>query len=222
MGKEFVHLHVHTQYSLLDGFSQIPKLMDRANEMNMGAMGITDHGTMFGVVDFFNAANATGIKPIIGVEAYLAARTMNDRENVYDRKSSHLLLLAESQAGYQNLLKISSAAQTDGFYYYPRIDRDFLADHAEGLIVTSGCMGAEVPQALLKDNPEEARRRLSWYYDVFGKDNFFIELQDHDIPEIPQLNRELIDLGKEFDFKFVATNDVHYVDHDDAHRKSVV
>ena len=142
----FAHLHVHTEYSLLDGFSNIKKLIKRVKELEMPAVGITDHGTMFGVIDFYKAATAEGIKPIIGVEAYLSARTMQDRDSKLDRSSSHLLLLAENETGYKNLLKISSAAQLDGFYYYPRIDHDFLAAHSEGIICTSGCMSAEIPR----------------------------------------------------------------------------
>ena len=179
----FAHLHVHTEYSLLDGFSNIKKLVKRVKELEMPAVAITDHGTMFGVIDFYKAATAEGIKPIIGVEAYMAARGMTDRDSKLDRSSFHLLLLAENETGYKNLLKISSAAQLDGFYYYPRIDRDFLAAHSEGLICTSGCMSAEIPRALLNDNPEEAVRRMNWYYDVFGKDNFFVELQQHNIKD---------------------------------------
>ncbi len=139
---------------------------------------------MFGVIDFYNAATEAGVKPIIGMEAYMAARGMKDRDSKLDRSSYHLLLLAENMTGYQNLLKIASAAQLEGFYYYPRIDHDFLAAHSEGLICTSGCMSAEIPRALLKENPEEAVRRMNWYYDVFGKERFFVELQHHNIKEI--------------------------------------
>lgn len=134
----FAHLHVHTEYSLLDGFSNIKKLVKRVKEMDMPAVAITDHGTMFGVIDFYNAATAAGVKPIIGLEAYMAARGMTDRDPKLDKKSFHLLLLAENEVGYRNLLQIASAAQLNGFYYYPRIDHDFLAAHSEGLICTSG------------------------------------------------------------------------------------
>ena len=219
---DFVHLHVHTQYSLLDGFSHIDKLMKRAKELEMPALGITDHGTMFGVIDFFNAAQNEGIKPIIGVEAYLSKRGMKDKEGQLDRSSTHLLLLAENMTGYKNLLKISSAAQLEGFYYSPRIDHEFLAQHSEGIICTSGCMGAEIPQSLLKDNPEEAKRKLDWYYDVFGPENFFLELQSHDIPEIPKLNKDLLALGERYKANFVATNDVHYVDQSDARLQDIM
>ena len=218
----FAHLHVHTEYSLLDGFSNIKKLLKRVKELDMPAAAITDHGTMFGVIDFYNAAIEVGIKPIIGIEAYMAARGMEDRDSKLDRSSNHLLLLAENETGYKNLLKIASAAQLEGFYYYPRIDHDFLAAHAEGLICTSGCMSAEIPKALLQDNPEEAIRRLDWYYDVFGADNFFIELQHHDIKQITQLNQQLIELGSRYSANYLATNDVHYVDPADARLQDIL
>ncbi|MCL5612293.1 MAG: DNA polymerase III subunit alpha, partial [Chloroflexi bacterium] len=218
----FAHLHVHTEYSLLDGFSNIKKLVKRVKEMNMPAVAITDHGTMFGVIDFYKAARAEGIKPIIGLEAYMAARGMTDRDSKLDKKSHHLLLLAENEAGYKNLLQIASAAQLEGFYYYPRIDRDFLAAHSEGLICTSGCMSAEIPRALLDDNPEEAVRRMNWYYDVFGPDRFFVELQQHNIPEITDLNRRLLDMGVRYSAKYIATNDVHYIDQEDARLQDIL
>ena len=188
----------------------------------MPAVAITDHGTMFGVIDFYKAATAEGIKPIIGVEAYMAARGMTDRDSKLDRSSYHLLLLAENETGYKNLLKISSAAQLDGFYYYPRIDRDFLAAHSEGLICTSGCMSAEIPRALLNDNPEEAVRRMNWYYDVFGKDNFFVELQQHNIKEITDLNKKLLEMGARYSANYLATNDVHYINQGDARLQDIL
>ncbi len=218
----FAHLHVHTSYSLLDGFSNITKLVERVKELEMPAVAITDHGTMFGVMDFYKAATKAGIKPIIGVEAYLAARTMNDRDSKLDRTSSHLLLLAENETGYKNLLKISSAAQLDGFYYYPRIDHDFLAKHAEGIIATSGCMSAEIPRLLLEEKTEEAVKRMNWYYDVFGRDNFFIELQQHNIKEITDLNKKLLEMGVKHSAKYIATNDVHYINQEDARLQDIL
>ena len=218
----FVHLHVHTEYSLLDGFSNIKKLVQRAKEMEMPALAITDHGTMFGVIDFYNTASAAGIKPIIGVEAYMAARSMKEREAQLDKKSAHLLLLAENQIGYQNLLKIASAAQLEGFYYYPRIDHDFLAAHNEGLICTSGCMAAEVPRLLQNGDLEGARKLLDWYYQVFGNERFFLELQSHDISELDTINKNLVELGRRYEARFVATNDVHYVDPKDARLQDIM
>jgi len=218
----FVHLHVHSEYSLLDGYSDIKKLVQRAQEMEMPALALTDHGTMFGVIDFYNSARKAGIKPIIGIESYLSARNMQDRDPQFDKRSSHLLLLAENQTGYLNLLKIASAAQLDGFYYRPRVDHDFLARHAEGLICTSGCMSAEVPRLLKNGQIEAARKQLDWYYDVFGADNFFIELQSHEINELEQINKHLLQLGPRYDGNFVATNDVHYVDKADARYQDIL
>ncbi len=211
----FVHLHTHTEYSLLDGFSNIKKLVQRAAEMQMPALAITDHGTMHGVIDFYNAATAAGVKPIIGLETYMAARRMTDRDAQFDKKSSHLLLLAGNETGYQNLLKIASAAQIDGFYYYPRIDHEFLADHAEGLIATTGCMAAEIPRAIDRGDLESARKKLDWYYNVFGPENFFLELQEHEIPELERINKALLQLGPRYQARYVATNDVHYINPQD-------
>jgi DNA polymerase-3 subunit alpha len=218
----FAHLHVHTEYSLLDGFSNIKKLVKRVKDLEMPAVAITDHGTMFGVIEFYNAATAAGVKPIIGMETYMAARRMTDRDSKQDKKSFHALLLAENETGYRNLLKIASASQLEGFYYYPRIDHEFLAEHSEGLICTTGCMSAEIPRALLEENPEEAVRRINWYYDVFGPDRFYVELQQHNIPEITDLNRRLVELGAKYSSKFVATNDVHYINQDDARLQDVL
>ncbi len=207
---------------MLDGFSNIKKLVKRVKELDMPAVAITDHGTMFGVIDFYKAATNAGVKPIIGVEAYMAARGMTDRDSKLDRSSYHLLLLAENETGYKNLLKISSAAQLDGFYYYPRIDRDFLAAHSEGIICTSGCMSAEIPRALLNDNPEEAVQRMNWYYDVFGKDRFFVELQQHNIKEITDLNKRLLEMGARYSANYIATNDVHYINQSDARLQDIL
>jgi len=212
---DFVHLHVHTQYSLLDGLSRIDQLVSRARDLGMESLAITDHGAMFGVIDFYRACKNAGVKPIIGVEAYLAPRRMQDRDSNLDRKAFHLLLLAKNQTGYQNLLKIASAAQLEGFYYNPRIDRDFLAAHAEGLIATSGCLAAQIPSMIMAGQDDHARDLIGWYRDVFGKENFFLELQHHDIPELEQVNRWLIENRDFADTPFVATNDVHYVMEDD-------
>ncbi|MGB9898835.1 PHP domain-containing protein, partial [Thermanaerothrix sp.] len=211
----FVHLHVHTQYSLLDGFSDIKKLVQRVKELGMPAVAITDHGAMYGVIDFFNAAQAAGVKPIIGLEAYLAPRRMQDRDPKIDRAAYHLLLLAENETGYRNLLRIASAAQLEGFYQYPRIDREFLAAHAEGLIATSGCLAAEVPQTLLKHGPEAAQRVLDWYFEVFGRERFFIELQHHNIEDLHTVNRGLLALRQRYQAHLLATNDVHYINPED-------
>ncbi|MCE5209043.1 MAG: DNA polymerase III subunit alpha [Chloroflexi bacterium] len=217
----FVHLHVHTEYSLLDGFSNINRLIKRVKELEMPAIGITDHGTMFGVVEFYRTAVAEGIKPIIGVEAYLAERTMQDRDPVLDKHSHHIVLLAENQTGYKNLLKLSSAAQLDGFYYKPRIDRKLLEAHSEGLIATSACMVGEVPRAINEGNPEKAQRRLDWYFEVFGRDRFFLELQRHDMADLEKVNQSLLTMGKRYNARFIATNDVHYINKEDAYLQDI-
>lgn len=213
--QNFVHIHLHTEYSLLDGFARIEQAVDFAKEMDMPALAITDHGTMFGVIDFYRACKAQGIKPLIGVEAYLARRTRFDRDSQRDTKPYHMLLLAENQGGYQNLLKLSSEAMLNGYYYRPRIDRDLMAEHAEGIIATSGCLAAEIPRAVETGNDERALELIGWYQDVFGKDNFFLELQEHDIPEIHKLNKWLVDHADYANVPLVATNDVHYVRYED-------
>ena len=218
----FAHLHVHTEYSILDGLSNINALVKRAKELEMPALAITDHGTMYGVVDFYYAAKEVDLKPIIGVESYLAARGMKDRDPQQDKRSSHLLLLAENQTGYKNLLKIATASQLDGFYYRPRIDHDFLAAHSEGLIATSGCMAGEIPRAINQENLEIARKKMDWYFDVFGPDNFFLELQEHEIPELEKINKTLVEMGPRYNARFIATNDVHYINPNDAFLQDVL
>jgi len=218
----FVHLHVHTEYSILDGFSNIRKLVARARELGMPALAITDHGALYGVVEFYHAAREAGIKPIIGMEAYLAARTMKERDPHEDKKSTHLLLLAENQTGYQNLLQLASAAQLEGFYYYPRIDKELLARHAEGLLCTSGCISAEVPRLLTQGQVEQARKVLDWYFELFGRERFFLELQQHNIPALEAINRALLELGERYQAQFVATNDVHYINPDEARLQDIL
>ncbi len=217
----FVHLHVHTEYSLLDGFSNINRLIKRVKELGMPAVSITDHGTMFGVVDFFRAASAEGIKPIIGLETYVAERRMYDRDPQFDKQSYHLVLLAENQTGYQNLLSLASAAQLEGFYYKPRIDHELLAAHSEGLIATSSCMVGEIPRAIREGNPDKAYRKLDWYFDVFGRDRFFLELQRHDMDDLESINQALLEMGKRYQARYIATNDVHYINESDAYLQDI-
>lgn len=218
----FVHLHVHSEYSLLDGFSNIKKLVQKVKELDMPAVALTDHGTMFGVIDFYNAAMQAGVKPIVGVESYLAPRGIRSRDPILDKKSTHLLLLAENEFGYRNLLQIASIAQLDGFYYYPRVDHELLAKYSEGLICTSGCISSEVPRLIQQGNIDEAKKQLDWYYEVFGPDRFFLELQQHDIPELDRINQNLILLGRRYDARFVATNDVHYIEQKDARFQDIM
>jgi len=188
----------------------------------MPALALTDHGTMYGTVEFYNAAIDTGIKPIIGVETYLAPRKMTDRDPRRDKRAAHMLLLAENMTGYQNLLKIASASQLEGFYYRPRIDKAFLAAHNEGLIATSGCFSGEIPRALQNNDLERAKKHLDWYLDVFGRDRFFIELQSHNIKGLAQVNQRLVELGNQNDLQFIATNDVHYIDKEDSRLQDIL
>ena len=218
----FVHLHVHTHYSLLDGFSNIKKLVTRAKDFGMPAVTISDHGTMYGVIEFYNEAKKAGIKPIIGLEGYLAPRRMTDKDSKYDKSAFHLLMLAENQVGYRNLLKIASVSQLEGFYYHPRVDKEYLAAHSEGLILTSGCLKGEVPNTILQRGAETAQPLMDWYFEVFGRDRFFIELQRHDMPELEQVNQELIKMGQRYNARYVATNDVHYVDKEDARLQDIL
>ncbi len=220
--EDFVHLHVHSQYSLLDGLSKIDDLVARAKEMGQPAVALTDHGAMHGTIDFYNAANAAGVKPIIGVEAYLTkwGRPMTGRDAQKDKDRHHILLLAQNQTGYLNLLKLVSEANTRGYYYKPRFDADLLAKYNEGLITTTGCLAGEIPTYLSdeKGPPNEslAEERLRWYLDVFGRDRFFVELQAHDIPHLHRVNKKLVALAKKYDLELLVTNDVHYVRAEDA------
>ncbi len=213
---DFVHLHVHSEYSLLDGLSRIPELVARAKEMGQPALALTDHGVMHGVIEFYKEAEKANIKPIIGVEAYLATRRMTDRDPQLDRKPYHLLLLAQNQTGYKNLLQLISEAQLKGFYQKPRFDHELLAKHAEGLIATTGCMAAEIPQLMNRGQDAAAEHQLQWYINLFGQERFFVELQEHGIEALTQINRKLLRLAKKYDLRVIATNDVHYVRQEDA------
>ncbi len=216
--EQFVHLHVHSEFSLLDGLSRINDLVQRAVDLNQPALALTDHGVMYGAIPFYRACKSAGINPIIGIETYLAARRMQDRDSKLDKNRAHMLLLAQNQTGYLNLLKIASTAQLEGYYYKPRIDRPFLADHAEGLIGTTGCMAAEIPQAILNGKMDVAHALMSEYIDIFGKERFFIELQEHSIPELTDINKKLVEMAPRYGMEnnFLATNDVHYTLADDA------
>jgi DNA polymerase-3 subunit alpha len=218
----FVHLHVHSEYSLLDGLSRIPDLVKRAKELGMPALALTDHGVLFGAINFYDEAKKAGIKPIIGMEAYLATRRMHDRDPQRDSRSYHLLILAENDAGYQNLLKMASASQLEGFYYRPRIDHEFLQAHSEGIIATTGCMSGEIPRAIIEGRHQDAQKLLDWYIEVFGKDRFFFEVQDHNITELPAVNRALLDLARRYNGNVIASNDVHYINPEDADLQDIL
>ncbi|MHB8625890.1 MAG: DNA polymerase III subunit alpha [Aggregatilineales bacterium] len=210
MSDPFVHLHVHTEYSLLDGLSKIDKLVARAKAHNATALAITDHGTMHGVIQFYRACNDNGIKPIIGMESYLAKRDRRTHDPS-ERQPYHLLLLAKNQTGYLNLLKLASEAQLTGFYAKPRVDHELLAQYHDGIIATSGCLAAEIPRAFADKSEAAAAELIGKYRDIFGPDNFFLELQSHEIPELRRLNEWLIGYGQANGIPLLATNDVHYV-----------
>ncbi len=219
---DFVHLHVHTEYSLLDGAARIKKLVERAVSMNMKALAITDHGVMYGVVDFYKAAKAAGLKPIIGCEVYTAARTRFDKQHEYDSESGHLILLAENETGYKNLLALVSAAHLEGFYYKPRVDWALLEKHHEGLICLSACLAGDVPRRLAQGDYDAAKQLAERYKDLFGAENYFLELQDHGIEEQKRINPMLIKLSGELGLGLVATNDLHYIDKSDAEYQDVL
>ena len=209
--QNFVHLHVHSQYSLLDGACRINDLVNRAAELDQPAIAITDHGCLFGVIDFYTKAIDAGVKPILGIEAYMAPNSRHDRHATGVKDGGyHLLLLTQNRTGYANLLKLGSIAYTQGFYYKPRIDKEVLREHADGLICTSACLGGEIPGALMQDDRKKAKEIAEVYLDLFGPDRFFIELQKH-IPEQDQVNPELIDLADRLGVGTVATNDVHFL-----------
>ena len=217
----FVHLHVHTQYSLLDGAARIPELVRRAKSLGQDALAITDHGVMYGVIDFYRACEKEGIKPILGMEAYVAPRSRFDRDGSQDREYAHLILLAKNETGYKNLMLLSSEAFLHGFYYKPRIDYDLLAEHAEGLVCLSACLAGDIPQLLLKNRYDDAKALAARLQSIFHGD-FYIELQSHGIPEQQQVLPGLRRIAKELSIKTVATNDIHYVERGDAEAQDVL
>jgi len=211
----FVHLHVHTEYSLLDGSARIGDLLDRTKELGMDTIAITDHGAMFGVIDFYKKAKQKGIKPILGSEVYVVINKYYEKEQK-DKNQYHLVLLAENNVGYKNLMKIVSEGYVKGFYYKPRVDHDVLRKYSEGIIALSACLAGEVQHHLLNGNYEGAKRVALEYNDIFGQNNFFLELQDHGIREQKEVNELLIRLSEETGIPLVATNDVHYLKKEDA------
>lgn len=213
----FTHLHVHTEYSLLDGSSKIKEITKRAAELGMDSLAITDHGVMYGVIDFYKAAQEAGIKPVLGCEVYVAPGSRFDKEaGTGEDKYNHLVLLAENNTGYQNLMKIVSRGFTEGFYYKPRVDKELLREFHEGIIATSACLAGEVQRYLARGMYEEAKRVALYYQDIFGKDNFFLELQDHGIAEQHYVNPQLLRMSEETGIELICTNDVHYTYADDA------
>ena len=219
--RQFTHLHVHTEYSLLDGACRIDRLFDHLKAMGQTACAITDHGVMYGCVAFFDAAKAAGIKPIIGCEVYVATRTRFDKVNRIDG-NNHLILLCKNEMGYKNLIKMVSAGFTEGFYSKPRIDKDLLEQHHEGLICLSACLAGEIPQAILAGDYERAKQAALYYRDLFGEGNYYIELQDHGLEEDQVVLPQLIRLARETGIPMVATNDAHYITKEDAKMQSIL
>ena len=218
----FTHLHVHTEYSLLDGAARIKGVVSRAKELGMDSLAITDHGNMFGVIDFYKECLKQGIKPLIGCEVYMAPRTMADKDPDLDRYQNHLLLIAENNEGYKNLIKIVSAGYIKGMYYKPRVDKSVLREHRGGIIATSACLFGKVQQLLLNRDYEGAKAEAMELDEIFGHGNFFLEIQDQGLDDEKRINPDIIRLGKELDIPLVATNDVHYIKREDAEMHDVL
>jgi DNA polymerase III subunit alpha len=216
---DFVHLHLHTEYSLLDGACRLDRLMDKAHALKFPALAITDHGAMHGAIEFYQAARAKGIKPIIGCEVYVAPGSMREKKQGSGSRDlyHHLGLLVKDEAGYKNLIKLTTAAHLEGYYYKPRIDKELLARHSAGLIALSGCLASEIPDLIVKGQTAKARDAVDWFKQTLGADSFFLELQNHGLPEQAKVNQQLLAWAKEFGLKCVATNDVHYVEKGHSH-----
>lgn len=213
--KQFCHLHLHTEYSLLDGSGKIPKILQQAKDLGMTSIAITDHGVMYGLVDFYKQAKSIGIKPILGCEIYVASKSMNIKHVDKENHTNHLVLLVKNEKGYENLMRIVSSASIDGFYYKPRVDREFLKANSEGLIALSACLGGEVQRHILSDNYDKAKEVALLYKDIF-KDGFYLELQNHGMEEQKKVNEANIKLSRETGIPLVATNDVHYINQKDS------
>src|SRR3981081_652747 len=220
--KTFVHLHNHTEFSLLDGASRIPALVARAAELEMPALAVTDHGVMYGAIQFYKACKDAGINPIIGCEVYVAPRSRLLREGRVDRDPNHLTLLAADHEGYVNLMRLCSIGQMEGMYYKPRIDKEVLAQHSKGLIALSGCLQGEAASRIVDGDIEGAREAVATARDIFGKDRFLLEVQRHGIDKQAQVNEVLTGFGKEFGLRVCATNDLHYVHRHDSEAHDVL
>ncbi|MGH7943194.1 MAG: DNA polymerase III subunit alpha, partial [Limisphaerales bacterium] len=216
---DFVHLHLHTEYSLLDGACRLDRLMEKAAELGFAALAITDHGALYGAIDFYKMAREKEIKPIIGCEVYVAPGSRLEKKATGSGRDvyHHLGLLAKDETGYKNLIKLVTDAHLKGYYYKPRIDKEILAAHKDGLIAMSGCLASEIPDLILKDQLDKARDAVNWFRQTLGVENFYLELQNHGLPEQAKVNRHLIEWSKEFGLKLVATNDVHYIKKSDSH-----
>ncbi|MDD5606494.1 MAG: DNA polymerase III subunit alpha, partial [Candidatus Pacebacteria bacterium] len=220
---KFTHLHVHSHFSLLDGLAKIDQLLDKAKEYGMDSLALTDHGVMYGAVEFYKKAKERGIKPIIGCEVYVAIEKMDQCRPGIDDKRYHLILLAKNNQGYKNLVQLVSKAHLQGFYYKPRIDHDLLKKHSEGLIGLSACLQGKVPQMFLKRKDKEAEQAAKEYEDIFGKNNFYLEIQNHpNNKDQVFVNKKIIELSKKTDIPLVATNDIHYLNSEDAEAHDIL
>ena len=220
--RDFVHLHIHTEYSLLDGACRIDQLMDRVKECGQNAVAITDHGVMYGVIDFYRACKAEGIHPVIGCEVYVAPRTRFDKQHEFDSEARHLVLLCQNETGYRNLLYMVSQAYIEGFYIKPRIDLDLLREHSEGLIALSACLAGEIPRRILAGNLKGAKEYALQMQEIFGEGNYYLELQDHGIRDQAEVNRGLLRIHQETGIPLVCTNDAHYLRKEDAESHDVL
>jgi len=219
----FVHLHVHSHYSLLDGLPKIPELVKKAKEFGMPAVALTDHGSMYGAIEFYQQCVKNEIKPIIGVESYLAPKSRFDKQGRFDNEPFHLVLIAKNKTGYQNLLKLTTLAHLEGFYYKPRIDWELLEKYHEGLIASSACLNGEIPKSIVAGDEKKTRELINKYLKTFGSGNFYFELQHRpNIPEQAKVNDKLIEYSREFKVKLIATNDVHYLNPDDAEAQDIL
>ena len=212
----FAHLHVHTEYSLLDGASRVKELVRRTKELGMDAVAMTDHGVMYGAVRFYKEAKAQGVHPILGCEVYVAPRMRQERAEVDGVRYYHLILLAENEIGYRNLVQLVSLANIEGYYYKPRVDKELLRRFHEGIIALSACVAGEIPQAILRGDSAQADELVREYIDIFGRDNFFLEIQDHGLPEEKTVNQALREIAQKHSVGLAATNDVHYVHAEDS------
>jgi DNA polymerase-3 subunit alpha len=221
-GDPFVHLHTHTEYSLLDGAARIDELVGRVAQMGQPAVAVTDHGVLYGAVEFYTAAKAAGVNPIIGCEVYMAPRSRHDKEGRADRDPNHLILLAKDDTGWRNLIALSSKAHLEGYYYKPRIDKELLAEHSEGLICLSACIGGELPQAILSGDMDAAERVARQHMEILGPDNYFLEVQDHGIPEETVIREGLLEIARRTALPLICTNDSHYIDAADAEAHDIL
>lgn len=217
----FVHLHVHSEYSLLDGMCRVKELPKRAKELGMDSIAITDHGVMFGAVNFYKECKAQGVKPIIGCEVYVAPRSRTDKQSGIDDRYAHLILLAKNQKGYENLIKLVSLSFTEGYYYKPRIDTEILEEYSEGLVCLSACLAGSINQAILQNDMEKAKEIALWHKRVFGED-YYLEIQNNGLAKQVLVNQKLIEMSHELNIPLVATNDAHYLKKEDSYNHEIL